>query len=169
MSTVIEPCPMCGFPGGRDACQALFDDVALRVRALAWTDSMKTWRLMHDVYCIQHEEQYCGRYRGLVMHLGGVCWALEHGGNEPGYRALQKLVERDLWEGEPYPPPPGIPGARGTITIASLRDGNEPEILINGVDRWARSAWLAYADLQAAAREWVRQALLLKESGTGRR
>jgi Family of unknown function (DUF5946) len=158
-AAATEPCPGCGYPGGRAACQDLFNDVALRVRELAWTDSMKTWRLLHDVYDIQHEEEFCGRYKGLVMHLGGVCWALEHGGNENGYRALQKLVERDPWANVPYPPEPGIPAERGAITIANLRDAQEPERLINGVDRWARSAWAAYAPLQVMAREWVQQAL----------
>ncbi len=157
--SATDLCPGCGFTGGRRACQDLFNDVALRVRALAWTDSLKTWRLMHDVYDIQHEEEFCGRYRGLVMHLGGVCWALEHGGNETGYRALQKLIERDLWQSDPYPPSPGIPRERGTITIASLRDADDPERLVNGVDRWARSAWTAYAPLQPLARHWVQQAL----------
>ncbi|HET9371879.1 MAG TPA: DUF5946 family protein [Vicinamibacterales bacterium] len=166
MPVVSELCPRCGFVGGREACQALFDEVALRVRALAWTDSMKTWRLMHDVYDVQHEEDFCGRYRGLVMHLGGVCWALEHGGAERGYRALQKLIEKNLWEGQPYPPPPGIPKSRGTITIASLRTADDPERLINGVDRWARAVWLAYAELQPVARDWVQQALMLRPEGS---
>lgn len=155
----VDPCPGCGFPGGREACQDLFNDVSLRVRALAWTGSMTTWRLMHDVYDIQHEEEFCGRYRGLVMHLGGVCWALEHGGSEKGYRALQKLVDRDPWKGLPYPPTPGIPKDRGAITVASLRDYNDPRLLIDGVDRWARSAWMAYAALQPLARQWVREAM----------
>ena len=149
------PCPGCGFAGGREACQELFNDISLRVRALAWTGSIKTWRLMHDVYDIQHEEEFCGRYKGLVMHLGGVCWALEHGGQESGYRALQQLVERNPWEGQPYPPDPGIPTARGTLTIVSLRDLEDPESLTSGVDRWARAAWLAYAALQPVARECV--------------
>ena len=163
MSSVPAPdtCPACGFTGGRQACQDLFNDVALRVRALAWTDSLKTWRLMHDVYDVQHEEDFCGRYRGLVMHLGGVCWALEHGGAETGYRALQKLLERDPWQADKYPPDPGIPRDRGTITIASLRDSQDPERLVSGVDRWARSAWAAYASLQPLARHWVQQALAL--------
>jgi hypothetical protein len=153
---------MCGFPAGRPACKALFDDVALQVRALAWTGSLSTWRLMHDVYSVQHEEEYCGRYRGLVMHLGGICWALEHGGSEKGYRALQQLVEQDPWKGVPYPPPPGIPRERGSVTVASLRDLNEPDRITAGVDKWARSVWLAFAPLQPVAREWVQQALQLR-------
>ncbi len=157
----LDPCPGCGFAGGRQACQELFDDVALRVRALAWTDSMKTWRLMHDTYDIQHEADFCGRYKGLMMHLGGVCWAIEFGGDESGYRALQQLVELNPWQDRPYPPPPGIPKARGTITVASLRDLGEPGLLIAGVDRWARSVWMAYADLHVVARGWVQQALAL--------
>jgi hypothetical protein len=130
-------------------------DVALRVRALAWTGSMPTWRLMHDVYSIQHEEEYCGRYTGLVIHLGGVCWGLEHGGREAGYRALQKYVEAKPWGDLAYPPSPGIPKDRGAITVGSLKEANEPERLASGVDRWARSAWVAYASLQPLAREWV--------------
>ena len=155
----MTPCSGCGFADGREACQELFNDVALRVRAIAWTDSMKTWRLMHDVYDIQHEEEFCGRYKGLVMHLGGVCWALEHGGSETGYRALQKLVERNPWGNLPYPPAPGIPASRGSITIANLREADAPERFIAGVDRWARSAWQAYAALQPVARQWVKDAL----------
>jgi hypothetical protein len=167
VASVSDPCPGCGFAGGRQACQDLFNDVALRVRALAWTDSLKTWRLMHDVYDIQHEEEYCGRYKGLVMHLGGVCWAIEHGGAERGYRALQRLVEQDPWKDLPYPPPPGIPKARGAITIGSLTSHAEPSVLVAGVDRWARATWVAFQPLQPLAREWVQQALAL--AGTVKR
>ena len=154
-----EPCSGCGYPGGRQACQDLFNDVALRVRALAWTGSLSTWRLMHDVYCIQHEEDFCGRWRGLIAHLGGVCWALEFNGSERGYRALQKFIEREEFKDEPYPPSPGIPASRGEYTAASLKDLDQPVLLTDGVDRWARSAWMAYAPLQPLAREWIKLAL----------
>ena len=150
---------VCGFPDGRQACQELFNDVALRVRALAWTGSLQTWRLMHDVYSVQHEEDYCGRYRGLATHLGGVCWALEHNASERGYRALQKFIESDPWKDEPYPPAPGIPESRGQFTVAVLKDLDSAPLLINGVDKWARSVWLAFRGLQPIAREWVVQAL----------
>lgn len=160
MTTAGDRCPGCGVAAGRKACQELFDDVSLRVRALAWTDSLKTWRLMHDVYSIQHEEDLCKDYKGLVTHLGGVCWGLEHGGHERGYRALQRLLDQREWT-DPYPPPPGIPAARGVVTVASLANLAEPALLIAGVDRWARAAWVAYAPLQPLARDWVQQALAL--------
>jgi hypothetical protein len=159
---LIDPCPGCGYKAGRTACQDLFNDIALRIRALAWTGSMQTWRLLHDVYDIQHEADFCGRYRGLIMHLGGVCLALEHGGEERDYKKLQKFVELDSMKDKPYPPAPGIPASRGTITVANLEEAESPERLIAGVDRWARSAWEAYRPLQAIAREWVREALKIK-------
>src|SRR3954465_11903363 len=109
-------CPGCGVTGSREDCREMYNDVALRVRELAWTGSLSTWRLLHDVYAIQHEEEFCGRWRGLIMHLGGVCLGLEFGGTDRGYRALAKLVERDHLNGQPYPPPPGIPKDRGAIT-----------------------------------------------------
>ena len=155
----MTKCLACGYPGDRQACQDAFNDVSLRVRALAWTGSLTTWRLMHDVYSVQHEEDFCGRWRGLIAHLGGVCLALEFGGQEKSYRALAKFIERDHLEGQPYPPAPGIPEDRGSITVASLQDLNEPVLLVNGVDRWARSTWLAYESLQPLAREWVKLAL----------
>ena len=160
--TERSPCPGCGFPDGRKACQDLFDSIALRTRELAWTGSLRTWRLLHDVYDIQHEADFCGRYRGLIMHLGGVCLALEHGGEERDYKKLQKFVELDLMKDKPYPPEPGIPATRGTITVANLEEAESPERLIAGVDRWARSAWEAYRPLQPIAREWVKEALKIK-------
>ena len=153
-------CSGCGYPGGdRQACQDAFTDVSLRVRALAWTGSMSTWRLMHDVYSIQHEEDFCGRWRGLIAHLGGVCIGLEYDGTERIYRALQKFIERDHLKDEPYPPAPGIPDDRGAITVASLKDLQEPVLLVDGVDRWARSVWMAYEKLQPLARDWVKTAI----------
>ena len=109
-------CSGCGFSGSRAACQDVFDDVSLRVRALAWTDSLKTWRLMHDVYSVQHPADFCGTYDRLVLHLGGVCWALEHGGQERGYRALQQA-------------------AAGAFEVADVRIEQEALALVPAIDR----------------------------------
>jgi len=151
-------CPGCGFAGGRTACQDTFDDVCLRVRTLAWTDNLKTWRLMRDVYNVQHADDFCQTYDRLVTHLGGICWALEHGGRAQGYRTLQQLVDRNPWRHEIFPPLPGLPARRGTITVANLAHLAEPALLIAGADRWARATWLAYASLQPLARTWIDQA-----------
>ncbi len=161
MSAALDSCPGCGRAGGRKACQDTFNDVSLRVRALAWTDSLKTWRLMHDVYALQHPADLCQSFKDLITHLGGVAWAIEHDGSERGHRALQQLAGRDGWQHQPYPPSPGLPDRRGTILVSSLERLSEPSLLVSGIDRWARATWVAYAPLQPVARDWIQQALLL--------
>lgn len=156
-----DSCPGCGLPGGRQACQETFNDVSLRVRALAWTDSLKTWRLMHDVYALQHPGELCTTYKDLILHLGGVGWAIEHEGDERGYRALQQIADRAAWRHEPFPPAPGFPEDRGSILVNTLARLSEPQTLVPGIDRWARATWLAWAPLQPHAREWIQQALAL--------
>lgn len=153
-------CPGCGLSGGRQTCQDVFADVSLRVRALAWTDSLKSWRLMHDVYALQHPEELVPSYRELVLHLGGVAWALEYDATERGHRALQQVANRPAWQHATYPPP-GWPAERGTVRVNSLMPLAEPMLLSAGIDRWARATWLAYAPLQGLAREWVQQATAL--------
>jgi hypothetical protein len=153
----LDICPGCGLPGGRKTCQDVFSDVSLRVRALAWTDSLKSWRLMHDVYALQHPDDLLPAYTELVVHLGGVAWALEFDGSERGYRALQQVASRPAWQHQAYPPA-NLPAGRGTVRVSSLEPLTEPLLLVAGIDRWARATWLAYAPLQALARDWVHQA-----------
>ena len=159
--TAMETCPGCGLAGGRNTCQDVFNDVSLRVRALAWTDSLKTWRLLHDVYALQHPDELCTSFKDLIIHLGGVAWAIEHDGSERGHRALQQLATRNGWQHQSYPPDPGLPAQRGTIVVGSLEKLAEPPLLVAGIDRWARATWLAYAGLQSVARDWVQQAAQL--------
>ncbi len=159
MMSASVPCAGCGLAAGRQVCQDTFNDVSLRVRALAWTDSLKTWRLMHDVYALQHPDDQCTTYKDLIVHLCGVAWAIEHGGNERGHRQILQFASRPEWEHEPFPPAPGIPEARGSILVTSLARLAEPQLLVSGIDRWARATWMAYAALQLPAREWVQQAV----------
>jgi len=154
----MAPC-ICGFPGGPEACRAAFYALQARFRELAGANDMRVWRVMHDVYSVQHEPEFCGRYRGLVMHLGGLCWAIEHGGHENGYRALQRLVSADPWKGVPYPPGPGLPATFGALTIADVTGARDREALIEAIERWANAAWAAYAALHPVARTWVHDAL----------
>ena len=107
--------------------------------------------------------------RGLLRALQGPRhapgWACVGRSNtaaaERGYRALQQLVERDPWKGTPYPPEPGIPEAARGHHGGESGHLRRAALLISGVDRWARAAWVAYAALQPLAREWVQQALAL--------
>jgi hypothetical protein len=43
--------------------------------------------------------------------------------------------------------------------VAVLKGLDQPVLLINGVDKWARSAWVAYEGLHAWAREAVKMAI----------
>jgi hypothetical protein len=156
-----DVCPGCGFEGGLKACADTFRDVSLRVRALAWTDSLKTWRLMHDVYAVQHPTEFCPGYPALIVHLGGLGWALEHDAEERGYRALAQLATQAVWQRAPFPPEPGLPERRGAVLVSSLSMLHDPSLLVAGIDRWARATWLAYAPLHATVREWLQQAAQL--------
>lgn len=107
-------------------------------------------RLTIDVYCLQHPERYCASAKSLAAHLTGLCWALEHGISEGGLRQLQRRLEarRDLVK-------PPIPSARGKLTVADIAEVAGADEYMAALDRWARSTWEAYADLQESARAWI--------------
>jgi hypothetical protein len=121
-------------------------------------------RAAHDAYSVQHEETYCGRAKGLAAHLGGLCVAVEHGAHPNVYRQLHRWLDRTDWRKVPYPPPHGIPRARGAVTIADARralEGTQDEYA-RALDAWARSAWEAFGPLQPLAWDWVAAALALR-------
>lgn len=107
-------------------------------------------RLTIDVYCLQHPERYCVSAKSLAAHLTGVCWALEHGISEGGLRELQRRLEarRDLVK-------PAIPTDRGKLTVADIAGVAGPDEYMKTLDRWARSTWAAYGELQEIARAWI--------------
>ena len=107
-------------------------------------------RLTIDVYCLQHPERYCVSAKSLAAHLTGLCWALEHGINEGGLRELQRRLDsrRDLVK-------PPIPADHGKLTVADIAGVAGPGEYAPALDRWARSTWAAYADLQQTARAWI--------------
>jgi hypothetical protein len=105
---VSDACPRCDAPG----CAAIRAEM-LALGALT--------RAAHDAYSVQHEEKYCGRAKGLAAHLGGLCVAVEHRAHPNVYRQLHRWLDRTDWRRVPYPPPAGIPAARGAVTIADAR------------------------------------------------
>lgn len=135
--------------GGTAGCQALFDE--FRVREMAeLAGSYAATRLTVDVYCLQHPERYCVSAKSLAAHLTGLCWALNHGISEGGLRELKRRLEarRDLVK-------PRIPADHGKLTVADIVGVAGPDEYTQALDRWARSTWDAYRDLQEIARAWI--------------
>jgi hypothetical protein len=107
-------------------------------------------RLTIDIYSLQHPERYCVSAKSLAAHLTGLCWALEHGIGEGGLRELQRRLEvrRDLVK-------PPIPTGHGNLTVGDIAGVAGPDEYAKALDRWARSTWAAYGDLQETARAWI--------------
>jgi hypothetical protein len=152
--TGTEVCSGCGLAiaGGTAACRALFDE--LIARDFSHVLYGRHHRLMVDAYAVQHPDEFCRSARSLVAHLGGLCCALEFSSQPRVLEALRRWIERD----EVTEKPP-LPTARGAVTIADARAAGDPMAYGEVVQRWARSAWDAYAPLQSVARSWVTQAL----------
>jgi hypothetical protein len=139
-------------PGGTVGCQTLFE--ALGLRAYGDPARARFQRLVTDIYCLQHPDRYCRSAKSLAAHLAGLCWAVEYGGHETGYRALNRFLD-----GMPTIQKPALPPFRGTVTIATMVDVADAMAYARAVDRWARSTWDAYVALHPVARAWIADAL----------
>ncbi|SRR5258708_638264 len=161
MNESLVACPHCGVLvyGGSEGCQALKTEVGL----IEISDPVfgRLGRLSHDIYCVQHEERYCGRAKGLIGHLGGLCIGVDYAGHPNVYRALQRWLDHGHWRAVAYPPTEGIPFKRGDLTIADVRYAMDesPEAYERVVKRWACTTWDAFGTLHDLARGWVAQAL----------
>ena len=145
-----DVCAGCGLriAGGTDACQALFEE--LSARDFSDIRYGRVHRMAVDAYALQHPDRYCISAKSLAGHLAGLCWSFEFGGAEPVDRAFRAWLSTN--------PPlvkPALPTTRGALTIADVRGAPNPVAFAQAVDRWARSAWDAYADLQPMARAWL--------------
>ncbi len=133
-------------------CQALFDEVLERnFRDYRFALSH---RLVVDAYCLQHPDAYCASSKSLMAHLGGLCCAFEHGAAPEVYEALRRSLD-----GTVALERPPLPAARGALTIAEVRGTPDPDTHARAAERWARTVWEAYADLQPLARCWLAEAL----------
>ncbi len=127
---------------------------ALWAREFSEVRFSRAHRLGVDAYSVQHPERYCKSAKSMVAHLGGLCCAFERRGDPEALRRLQRWLIRGPSLVRPEPP-----RARGAITIAELTGIDDPALYAPAVERWARSAWEAYAALQPIARAWVEQAM----------
>jgi hypothetical protein len=147
----MPPCPGCGLDLGAEACRSLFDELG----ALAWTDVRyaREQRKTVDAYALQHDE-YIESAKSLMAHLGGLCCAFDYHSDPAAYDALLKSLN-----GSPELQKPLLPSFRGAVTIAEVMLPHNPETHAEAVDRWARSAWEAYASLHSFARQWIEKAM----------
>jgi hypothetical protein len=151
----VDTCAGCGLriAGGTAGCQACFDEFRVR-EAAGLAGSYASTRLTVDVYSLQHPDAYCASAKSLAAHLTGLCWALEHGANESGLRALQRWLNGRV---ELVKPP--IPAERGAVNVGDIAGVEGPEAYRDTLDRWARTTWTAYADLHEVANSWIGQAM----------
>jgi hypothetical protein len=149
-----HPCSGCGsvVPGGAAGCRGIFD--AFLTRDFSDPVFFRHHRLMVDIFCLQHPDDYCASAKSFAAHLAGLCVALDHGGNAAVYRAIQR------WLNGPAPvEKPEIPYDRGMVTIADLQGVNLPADYSRALQRWSLSTWEAYASLHPLARSFVQSAL----------
>jgi Family of unknown function (DUF5946) len=145
-------CEGCGLvvAEGTDGCQALFEQELPR----EYSDYRyaKRHRMAVDTYAVQHAERYCGSGIRFAAHFAGLLIGLEY----PDHPTLQRQLHRWL-DTKPAIARPAFPpgGQRGILTIADVLAAGDPDEHSEVVERWARAAWDAYADLQPLAREWV--------------
>jgi len=144
-------CAECGFAiaEGTAGCQRAFDGLVARNFSNVFYG--RWHRLLVDVYALQHAERYCASAKSLAAHLGGLCCALERGGDAETYRALQRSLN-----GAKTFAKPAVPRARGELTIASVLPVGDPRAYAEALERWARATWEAYTPLHSLAREYLK-------------
>jgi hypothetical protein len=139
MIELLVPCPYCGLTvrGGWEWCHALKTEDGLKEASEPAYGRFR--RLRHDTYCVQQEERYCGRTKGLISHLGGLYVGIEYARHPNVDRALQRWLDRGHWRAVTYPPSQGIPTNRGDLTIADAQRAiqESPEAYGRVVERWA--------------------------------
>jgi hypothetical protein len=148
---VAEPCDECGWAeaGGREGCRARFE--AFLARDFSEARYFASHRMLVDVYCLQHPEQYCASAKSLAAHLAGLAWILEEGAaTAVGPEALRRWLS-----GERRLDKPPLPEWRGDITLGDLPADAPPPEWAEAVRRWAENVWAAYEPLHPLARAWI--------------
>ena len=161
MTSTVEVCPACGaiVAGGRDGCQAVFDELTARAYAdLAYT---RVRDLAFDTYCMQHLESYCRSAKSYAAHLTRLCCGLEYDGDPRIYEAIQHWLN-----GAAKVEKPQVLSRLGSMTVMDVRNAPNAEEHARLVRDWAANVWEAYRPQHDLAREWIRAALAAKDSAT---
>jgi Family of unknown function (DUF5946) len=154
LRTMSELCTGCGLAveGEKAGCRRLFEELGAR----EWDSptSYRLHRMMVDAYSLQHPEEYCASAKSFAAHLTGMCCAFEHKSHPAVMKAIQQWLS-----GKVHIVRPEAPAKRGELTVMDAYRERDPVPHMIAVNRWAESAWNAYAALHPLAREWVKQAM----------
>ncbi|HTP07527.1 MAG TPA: DUF5946 family protein [Anaerolineae bacterium] len=163
MTSSAEKCPACGavVTGGRDGCQAVFDQLTAHAYADLAYASVRD--LAFDTYCMQHLETYCRSAKSYAAHLTRLCCGLEYAGNPRVYEAIQHWLN-----GTAKVEKPQVLGDLGSLTVMNVRDAPTAKEYIRVVRAWAANVWEAYRSQHDFARTWIETALAAKDN-TARR
>ena len=141
-------CPSCGAPlGGRDGCQAQFDELSARAHESHARGAMHT--MVVDAYALQHPEDYCQSAKSYAAHLTGLCCGLEHPGDQKLYWQIARWLD-----GPATIIKPPVLEIRGRKHIATVTFAKENEYQ-TAVRQWAAAVWTAYEPQQYLARSWL--------------
>jgi hypothetical protein len=150
-----DRCPECGaeVPGGRTGCQQLFDEVI--AREFGDFRYGREHRLTVDAYSLQHPGEYMRSAKSYAAHLTGAYAALELGSAADTNRTIQQWLGGSRSLQRPGQP---APGRRGSVTVAHVHAAKSPDEHILRVREWALSAWDAWRDYRAIAKQWIDEA-----------
>jgi hypothetical protein len=154
MTDSLDQCPECGavVPGGRDGCQALWDE--LRTQADGGLSDFAMQGPAFDAYCMQHLEKYCQSAKSYAAHLTRLCCGLEHHGDPRVYAAIQKWLNGNVALEKP-----DALASLGVLTIADVYAAGSVVGRNTMARAWIESVWHAYAPQHDLARSWLKLAL----------
>ena len=164
MNSSAEKCPACGavVAGGRDGCQAVFDELTAHAYADLAYASVRD--LAFDTYCMQHLETYCRSAKSYAAHLTRLCCGLEYGGDPHVYEAIQTWLN-----GAAKIEKPQVLSQLGTMTVLDVRDAPNAEEHIRLVRAWAANVWEAYRSQHDLAHGWIEAALTVQRGASPKR
>lgn len=149
-----ERCSACGLEiaGGDEGCESRFQ--AMTARAFEDARFGKLHSMTVDIYALQHPDKYCVSAKSLAAHLCGLCAIIER--DQPP--SPPNMALRAWLDGEVDFDKPDLPHERGSQTIASVADFDDPSAYEEAVWAWGRDVWAAYAPLHGLARQWLDRA-----------
>ena len=140
-------------PGGREACQRLFNEVL--AREFGDYQYAAVHRLTVDAYSLQHPAEYMRSAKSYVAHLTGVYAAIEERDPAATNRAVQRWLDGPAAFRRPDHP---APRQRGAINVLYVHGAVDPADHARRVREWAMSTWEAWRGYHHVARQWVDEA-----------